>query len=108
MKGITQIWKDLLKKSRIYKVKREVDNWYATHTLSIYQKKNVNAIRDDYEKKIDKLQFEYEKAHHNITLVFLEHELAYLNASHAEKEAKQKEAEPLPARQEDAQEEKGN
>lgn|SRR3990167_2619237 len=92
-KGIIQIWKDIAKKSRIYRTKKALDDFYASHMVSVGQRKNVSVIRNDYEKKIDLLKFEYEKAHHNITLQFIEHELAYLNASHAEKEAKQKDAE---------------
>lgn len=105
MAKLLSIWKGILKKSRLYRVKKELDEWYATHALSLHQRGNVNAFRKDYEKKVDLLTKEFELAHHTITLQFAEHELAYLKASHAEKEAKQNDRPNPPADPENAKKE---
>ena len=65
---------------------KKLQQFYATHMVSLWQKGKVQEIRDDYQLKQTKLDEAHDIASSNLSEEYMAFELAYLETSHRLKE----------------------
>lgn len=66
---------------------KKLQQFYATHMVSTWQKQKVQEIRDDYQDKQNGLDAAHDIASSNLSEQYMAFELEYLETSHRLKDA---------------------
>ena len=74
------------RKTAAYKMSRKLQEFYASHLVSEWQRKEVDIIHADYEEKQKNLDIAHDHASSRLSENFMQFELDYLMASQEYKE----------------------